>query len=345
MPTKQKSSCGVVRPKKLKNLVFYRNVDMFLSLVKTLKEQKSNFKVAHSKYTTSIVLPDGSKMNFILRRYRDRVFISNKMILKDLKAHPKFEEIKNSNYSTKNFAVKNAIDNCAYSEVINLDISSAYATTLFAQTLITESTYKMLQSLEKHERLPSMGMLAKRSLIFDYKDGECVDTSLELGENRQVFFFLIQKVEECIQKCRDISEDYYLFHWVDGIFIRNDIPVPMLQKIETMLSSYGYRYKYEKVLNFELTRKKEILSIKMNKNGEDKVYTFNDPNFEDNFQALVRCLEDLEQNQAENRLHEGISVTPDVERPRIDGTIDIAEWVAISEVGAFDGTREVESYF
>lgn len=345
MQTRQKLSSGVVRPKKLKNLVFYRNVDMFLSLVKTLKEQKSNFKVAHSKYTTSIVLPDGSKMNFILRRYRDRVFISNKMILKDLKAHPKFEEIKNSNYSTKNFAVKNAINNCAYSEVINLDISSAYATTLFAQTLITESTYKMLQSLEKHERLPSMGMLAKRSLIFDYKDGECVDTSLELGENRQVFFFLIQKVEECIQKCRDISEDYYLFHWVDGIFIRNDIPVPMLQKIETMLSSYGYRYKYEKVLNFELTRKKEILSIKMNKNGEDKVYTFNDDNLQTNFETLVGCLEELEQNQTENRLPEGVPATPVLERPRIDGTIDIAEWVELSEMGAFDGAGEVESYF
>jgi hypothetical protein len=109
MQMKQKLSSGVVRPKKLKNLVFYRNVEMFLSLVKTLKEQKANFKVAHSKYTTSILLPDGSKVNFILRRYRDKVFISNKMILKDLKAHPKFQELKNSDYSTKNFAVHNGI--------------------------------------------------------------------------------------------------------------------------------------------------------------------------------------------------------------------------------------------
>jgi hypothetical protein len=334
MQMKQKSSSGVVRPKKLKNLVFYRNVEMFLSLVKTLKEQKANFKVAHSKYTTSILLPDGSKVNFILRRYRDKVFISNKMILKDLKAHPKFQELKNSDYSTKNFAIQNGIDNCSYPEVINLDISSAYATTMKAQGLISEGTFKMLQSLEKHERLPSMGMLAKRSLIFDYKDGECVDTQLELGENRQVFFFLIQKVEECIRKCRELSGDYYLFHWVDGIFIRNDIPVPMLQSIEGMLSSYGYKYKYEKVLNFELTRNKEILSIKMNKNGEDKVYTFNDPNFEDNFETLVRCLENLEVSQTENRLHEGISVTSDVERLGSDGTIDYSQWLDAPQVGS-----------
>jgi hypothetical protein len=161
-----------------------------------------------------------------------------------------------------------------------------------------------------------------------------VDTQLELGENRQVFFFLIQKVEECIRKCRELSGDYYLFHWVDGIFIRNDIPVPMLQSIEGMLSSYGYKYKYEKVLNFELTRNKEILSIKMNKNGEDKVYTFNDPNFEDNFETLVRCLENLEVSETENRLHEGISVTPDVERLGSDGTIDYSQWLDASQMGS-----------
>jgi hypothetical protein len=82
MQMKHKLSQGAVRPKKLKNLVFYRNVQMFLSLVKTLKEQKANFKVSHSKYTTSIILPDGSKMNFILQKYRDKVFISNKNDIK-----------------------------------------------------------------------------------------------------------------------------------------------------------------------------------------------------------------------------------------------------------------------
>jgi hypothetical protein len=189
MQMKQKSSSEAVRPKKLKNLVFYRNVEMFLSLVKTLKEQKANFKVAHSKYTTSILLPDGSKVNFILRRYRDKVFISNKMILKDLKAHPKFQELKNSDYSTKNFAVQNGIDNCSYPEVINLDISSAYATTMKAQGLISEGTFKMLQSLEKHERLPSMGMLAKRSLISIIKMGNAWIRNWNWGKIGKYSFF------------------------------------------------------------------------------------------------------------------------------------------------------------
>jgi len=333
MQTKQKSRSGEVRPKKMKNLIFYRNVEMFLSLVKTMKEQKASFKVSHSKYTTSIILPDNSKINFILRRYKDKVFMANRMIEKDLKEHPKFEEIKNGDYSTKNFAIKNGIGNCAYNEVINIDISSAYATTLKAQGLINDNTFRMLQHLEKHERLPAMGMLAKRSLIFDYKDGECVDTQLSLGENRQIFFFLIQKVEECIRQCKDISGEWYLFHWVDGIFIKNDIPVNLLQKIERKLEEYGYKYKYEKVLNFELTRKREILSIKMNKNGEDKIYTFNDSNLQENFQTLVRCLEDMEVSQAEDTIREGVSVTPDVERLEFDGTIDYSAWVESSNVG------------
>jgi hypothetical protein len=101
-----------------------------------------------------------------------------------------------------------------------------------------------------------------------------------------------------------------------------------------MLSSYGYKYKYEKVLNFELTRNKEILSIKMNKNGEDKVYTFNDPNFEDNFETLVRCLEDLEVSNTEDRLHEGIPASLDVERLGWDGTSDYSQWLESPEVGS-----------
>jgi len=334
MPTKQKLHSGVVRPKKLKNLIFYRNVEMFLSMVKTMKEQKSNFKVAHSKYTTSIIFPDGSKINFILRRYKDKVFMANRMIEKDLKAHPMFEQIKNGNYSTRNFAIKNGIDNCSYDEVINIDISSAYATTLKAHGLINDNTFRMLQHLEKHERLPAMGMIAKRSLIFDYKEGECVGTSLVMGENRQVFFFLIQKVEECIRECKEISGEWYLFHWVDGIFIKNDIPVTLLQQIEKKLELYGYKYKYEKVVNFELTRKREILSIRMNKNGEDKIYTFNDHNLYENFQTLVGCLEDMEQIQTTNPIRKGIPFTPDVERLEFNGSPDYSEWLDTVAMGS-----------
>ena len=108
----------------------------------------------------------------------------------------------------------------------------------------------------------------------------------------------------------------------------------LLQQIERKLEEYGYKYKYEKVLNFELTRKREILSIKMNKNGEDKIYTFNDSNLQENFQTLVRCLEDMEVSNTENTVREGISVTPDVERLGFDGTIDYSQWLDATEMGS-----------
>lgn len=319
-----------VRPKKLKNLTFYRNTQMFISWVQTLKEQKADFSVIHSKYTTALKLPDGSKINFILNRYRDKVFIANRMVVNDLKKNPDYDRIKQTEHSKNNFSVKNGLETEYIGDVINLDISSAYATTMYAQGLITEKTFNMLQSLEKHERLPAMGMLAKRALVYEYKEGECADTNLELGENRQIFFFLIQKVEECINKCREISGDYYLFHWVDGIFIRNDIPVKDLQRIERTLENYGYKYKYEKVVNLSVKRQKEILSIAMNKNGEDKEYKFNDPNHQTNFENLVQCLQDLEVSQAEDRLPQNGTSTSVLEQPRSNGEVDYQEWLATS---------------
>jgi hypothetical protein len=195
MQTKQTSSHEAVRhsEKKLKNLTFYRNHDLFISWVKTLKEMKANFTIRHSKYTTSITLQDGSKITFILNRYDNRVFIANKMVINDLKDNPKYYQIIKNQHSTKNFGMMNGINPCNYNEVINIDISSAYATTMYATGLIKENTFKMLQRLGKHERLPAMGMLAKRSLLFNYKDGKIDDTDLEVGDNRQVFFYLIKK--------------------------------------------------------------------------------------------------------------------------------------------------------
>jgi len=327
MQTKQTSSSEEEQYKKLKNLSFYRNTELFLDWVKTLKEQKANFKVVHSKYMTGIELSDGSKINFILNKYRNKVFIAHKMVLKDLSENPRYNRIKETEHSTKNFSVRNGLENCQYKEVINLDISSAYASTMFAQGLIKENTFKMLQSLEKHERLPAMGMLAKRSLVYNYKQGICEDTKLRLGDNRQIFFFLIQKVEECMNECRALAGDYYLFHWVDGIFIKNDLPVETLKKIEKVLERYGYKYKYEKVINLDVQRNKGILSINMNKNGQDKEYTFNDPNYQENFETVVRCLEDLEVSQSEDTIRQNVSTPPVLEFARGHEEIDITPWL------------------
>jgi hypothetical protein len=313
-----------------KNLTFYRNNKTFLSWVEVLKRRKANFLIKHSKYTTALVFEDNSKMTFILNKYRDKVFMANRMIVSDLKKNPEFEIIKNTKHSKRNYHVKNGLGECSFNEVINLDLSSAYATTLYANGLISEKTFKVLQNLQKHERLPTMGMMAKRCMVFTYKNGECEGTHIETGENSEVFFYLIQKVEECIQQCKDIAGDYYLFHWVDGIFIKNDIPVEDLKRIEKKMEMYGYKYKYEKVINFELTRKNDLIIINMNKNGEDKEYKFSDINHQENFQALVRCIENLEVLQREDTVHEGIPFAPMLERQRGNDKFDFTPFLDIT---------------
>jgi hypothetical protein len=332
MQTKQTSSHEAVRhsEKKLKNLTFYRNHDLFISWVKTLKEMKANFTIRHSKYTTSITLQDGSKITFILNRYDNRVFIANKMVINDLKDNPKYYQIIKNQHSTKNFGMMNGISPCKYNEVINIDISSAYATTMYATGLIKEKTFKMLQSLGKHERLPAMGMLAKRSLLFNYKDGKIDDTDLEVGDNRQVFFYLIQQVEEAMNECMSIAGEHYLFHWVDGIFINNDISAKKVHQIEKILEAKGYKYKYEKVVNFELKREKDLIIITMNKNGEHKEYKFNDSNKEENFKKLVGCLQDLELHEGANTIRQNVSSPSMLERTRSNGRIDYSTFLDVT---------------
>ena len=89
---------------------------------------------------------------------------------------------------------------------------------------------------------------------------------------------------------KDIAGKYFLFYWVDGIFLKPTTPKSILKQIENILAEQGYYYKYEAVEDLAIERKENTLEIHMRKKGENKHYKFIDRNLAKNFYKLLKNL-------------------------------------------------------
>ena len=73
----------------------------------------------------------------------------------------------------------------------------------------------------------------------------------------------------------------------DLIFMKQEIPLKLLDEIETVFLNKKYDVKYESVKNLEWKREGDSVIITMIKNGENKRYAFKDRNYSKNFDALM----------------------------------------------------------
>lgn len=311
---------------------FYRDSKTLKNWMDFLINMKQDFSVRSSTYSTTITLPNDNKLKFYKNKYDDRVFIANKLILKDLKGK-NIDHIINGNFKKINYDSKNGLEPFDEKNVINLDISSAYASTLLNEKLITRKTFDFLQKLKKFERLPAIGMLARKSMIFSYENGACIDTDIDLSPNAQIFYYLIEKVEEAMQEAKNIAGDYYLFHWVDGVFIDAALPAKKLKQIENVFKKRHYMYKYEIIENIRIWREEDDIWVDMVKNGESKKFSFIDRNFQKNIQSLLEALADNYEKHASlcgipnpYELH-GDSAS-NLQRPSFNDFFDSEEWMA-----------------
>lgn len=329
--TKQKRHQKAARTETVN--AFYRDGKTLKVWMDFLIESKQNFLVRSSTYSTTITLPNGNRLKFFKNKYQDHVFIANKMILKDMKTKNNIDEIVSGNFQKINYDSKNGLEPFEGTNIINIDISSAYASTLANHGLISKRTFDFLQRLKKFERLPAIGMLARKSMVFTYEDGTCVDTEIDLSKDAQVFYFLIQKVEEAMQQAKAIAGEHYLFHWVDGIFIDGVIDQKKLAQIENVFKKCNYAIKYEQIDYLRVWREDDDIWVDMLKNGEQKLFSFIDRNLQKNVTALLEALADNYESKSTSssisdthELHG--NTTPDIQRPRSYDFIDREEWMA-----------------
>jgi hypothetical protein len=267
--------------------LLYRDVETIKKIVQMYKDMKLDFCIKNSSYST-IIETETNQVRFITNNYSNAVFMAAQKIKSDVTKSDLGKSIMAGHYSTSNYDSANGQPDGRWDKIINIDITSAYATCLLNSKLISKETYLFLQKIPKTERLPAMGMLARNQLIINFEKGEPVSNERFTADTAQIFFYIISEINKMMQTVMQMAGDHFLFYWVDGVFLKQDIPVKLLDQIENVFLHKNYAVKYESVKDLEWKREEDSVVITMNKNGESKRYAFKDRNYSKNFDALMQ---------------------------------------------------------
>lgn len=255
----------------MKILDIPRTTDNVQFNIDILNKLNVDFIVQHGTYTTTIITEEG-KARYMMNQYNNRVFMCANLIKTDVLKSENAKQIIEAKYLKSNFGVSQNVNSFQAKQVLNIDISSAYATCLYTNGLITDKTYATIKSLPKTERLPCVGMLATSHTKFYYRDGECYNVDVFRAPTAPVFFYLIDEINYIMQQIQFLLGVDFIFYWVDGVFFNYDTPPEKIQMIEQFLSDSGYDYKYEDVQDFKIEVDPKKMMIKMVKNNIPKQY-------------------------------------------------------------------------
>lgn len=250
----------------------YINSELDLQEVKNyidfLKQSGSEFSVIMSNYTTTI------KSKFInIRFMKEEKSLTFFARTKELKKQvdlflqtTELDRIKDPVYYDVN-----EVSDFITSEVINIDLSSAYLHVLFNNAIIDETLFDKLKQLPKQDRLGIVGMLAskKQEFIFN-KDGELQSVEkIENEQQRNVFFYCVYVVNYIMMEVKKLLGPDYIFTWVDGIYFRDG---KHIEPVQDFLNGLGYPYKVDVLQNFEFYRSGNIVEIDFLKNNKKKSF-------------------------------------------------------------------------
>jgi hypothetical protein len=146
-------------------------------------------------------------------------------------------------------------------------------------------------NLPKMERLPAIGMIAKKATVFSYENGECTEWDVEVGEFANIFYFLIYEIDRIMKFCKEIAGEYYIMHWVDGIFLEPHTPRQILEDIQEFLKKHKYLFRFENISSFKVVREDDMLNFEIKKNKELKTFKFADKRMNENYNEILNVLQ------------------------------------------------------
>mgnify|MGYP005987738313 CR=1 FL=1 len=271
------------------NATFFRNAEFVNELIESYKAQRLDFKVHHAKYSTIIEIGK-NKMRYCTQTYKNKVFQCSSRIQGELNRNPEIATFLDGSYSTLNFGSKAGLIPGKYGKSINMDISGAYPQCLLNHKLISKQTFDFLMNLDKKERLPAIGMIAKKKMIYVYKNGELDDVEEHNGKYQKIFFFIVAEINRIMNECVKIAGNYYIMHWVDGIFLEEKTPRRLIRYIEQVFKDNKYPYKFEPVEYLNITRDDLHLEIDMIKKDVRKQFRFIDNNIVNLYNSIAEKL-------------------------------------------------------
>ena len=257
-----------------------RTSEFVRSQMEIMNELGWDYTIQHGTYTTKIHSPVGI-MTLSTIQFSNKVFVAANMVKRDCGKTDLGAQILNNKHSKTNYANSEHIEELNDHIVYNIDIKGAYASCLKNSGLITEQTYQYLLALKKDERLPAVGMLAKSHIKYIYKGGECVEVIPYRSPTSELFFYLIQQIDEVMREVKWILGSDFIYYWVDGVFIRWNTPQHKIDAVFKYLESLQYKYTFQECYQFKYRNYDGQCIISMYKDDEYKEWNFRSSNADD----------------------------------------------------------------
>lgn len=238
-----------------------------------LIEKKRDFELSTSEHGTEIKC-NGIKEYFTDKKTEYDLFGCFNSLKSELKSKvekcSKFDYPKiyyDSNGEFINFNLNDSID---FKTTYQIDLSSAYLTSLKNSKMISNKLFEKINRMTKKNRLKCLGLLAYQKTVYKFKSGEFngIEKKKE-NEFSKCFEFCVKKIAKIMSEIKKIIGEGFLFFWTDCIYFRG---FENIEIIENYFRDRNYAFKTKRMFNFKFEMKRSYFKITYRK-FKDEILT------------------------------------------------------------------------
>jgi hypothetical protein len=243
------------------------------AFIKMLIHLKADFIVKNSNYTVEIETKN-EKHKYLTTLRNLEFFGLSSQLKKYYRDHPEIVEkcktdalvmSKPEYFSSKPYQIPFEAQ-----RVINIDLKAAYPNILRIYDMISPELYRKMMQLDKNTRLQVLGSIAGTKTIFQYHQGECVNTAVDESEFKPVFMFAVRNCDFIMEQIAQILGQFYIFYWVDGIYLQNDVFHTQMQEIDSLMAEMDLEWSISYLTDFKCKRIGDNISFEYKKDGRLK---------------------------------------------------------------------------